>query len=132
MLIVYRKSDGQVCSVSGTNSLLPEGPAFEAEVQNAIRKLGGFPKDYGEYRLHDLEDVDMVQSVLAAGRVEMVFQQDGTPSGIVVHPRTEEPLESVPEPEPTEIEVLTAAVSEIQAELRRLSPKWIPAKDFSQ
>jgi hypothetical protein len=128
VLIIYRKADGQVCSVSGTNSLLPEGPRFEVEVQNAIRKHGGSPDDYGEYRLHDVQDAAIVQAVLGAGSVEMTFHKDGAPSGIVVHPRTEEPRGSTSEPEPTEIEALRAAVAEIQGELRRLNPEWAPMK----
>ena len=131
MLIIFRKSDGLVCSISGTNSLLPEGPPFEAEVQNAIRKHGGTPDNYGEYRLHDVEDAAIVQAVLNAGSIEMTFHTSGEPSGIVAHPRTEGPKGPKPEPEPTEIEVLRAAVAEMQAEIRRLNPKWTPTKDLT-
>lgn len=131
MLIVYRKSDGKVCSISGTNSLLPLGPAFEDEVPNAIRKHGGNADDYGEYRLHDVKDAAIVEAVLSAASVELTFHQDGTPSGVVVHPRTEGPKGPTSEPEPTEIEVLRAAVAEMQAEIRRLNPKWTPTKDLT-
>jgi GAF domain-containing protein len=60
VLIIYRKNDGLVCSISGTNSLLPEGPPFEAEVQNAIRKYGGTPDDYDEARRSFIEGLRMV------------------------------------------------------------------------
>lgn len=83
MLIVYRLSDGLIASNSGTNSLLPEGPLFEDEVQNAIRKLGGQPEDYGEFRLHDVEDVETVRAILNAEEYELEFDGD-QPVGVII------------------------------------------------
>lgn len=86
MLIVYRKSDGLVASNSGTNSYLPDGPPFEAEVQNAIRKFGGTPEDFGEFRLNDESDTELVQEILAAGSYELIFKR-GQPIGIKTYSR---------------------------------------------
>lgn len=87
MLIVYRKADRLVASNSGTNSYLPEGPPFEIEVQNAVNRFGGTPEDYGEYRLHDERDADLVQAILRAGSYELVFDAQGNPTGVRVYPR---------------------------------------------
>lgn len=82
MLIVYRKSDGLVVSNSGTNSLLPDGPPFEAEVQNAIGNFGWPLEDYGEYRLHDENDAALVKQIMEAGSYSLAFDEDGNPTGI--------------------------------------------------
>ena len=82
MLIIYRISDGAICSNSGTCTCFPEGPPFEAEVQNAIKDFGGVPEDYGEYRLHDENDAALVQQIMAAGSYTLAFDQDGNPSGV--------------------------------------------------
>ncbi len=87
MLIIYRKTDGLVASNSGTNSYLPDGPSFEAEVQNAIRKYGGTPDDYGEYRLNDERDADLVWSILNAGSYELTFDAQGKPTGVLIYPK---------------------------------------------
>ncbi len=86
MLIIYRKIDGLIASNSGTNSYLPDGPPFEAEVQNAISKLGGTPEDYAEYRLNDNKDKELVEQILNAGTYELQFD-NGEPIGVTVYPR---------------------------------------------
>lgn len=87
MLIVYRKSGGKVASNSGTNSYLPDGPAFGAEVQNAIVKLGGTDTDYAEYRLNDQADAALVQQILNSGSYELTFDAQGKPTGVVTYAR---------------------------------------------
>lgn len=87
MLIIYRKSDGLVISNSGTNSLMPDGPPFDAEVQNAIRKLGGLATDYAEYRLNDVTDVATVQAILDAGSYTLTFDAQGSPTGVQIWPK---------------------------------------------
>lgn len=82
MLIVYRKSDGAIASNSGTNSYLPSGHPGDAEVANAINKLGGTPADYGEYRLHDETDAATVQEIMAAGSYALTFDGQGNPTGV--------------------------------------------------
>jgi hypothetical protein len=87
MLIIYRKADGLIASNSGTNSYLPDGPPFAAEVQNALRKYGGAPEDYGEFRLNDNEDRELVGQILNAGSYELQFDTNGEPIGVTVYPR---------------------------------------------
>ncbi|NPV70284.1 MAG: hypothetical protein HPY55_06520 [Firmicutes bacterium] len=87
MLVVYRRTDGAIASNSGTNSNLPDGPAFEAEVQNAIRKLGGTAQDYGEYRLNDNESAETVAAILASGSYDLTFDEAGQPSGVIIYER---------------------------------------------
>lgn len=87
MLIIYRKNDGRVVGNSGTNSYLPEGPPFEAEVQNVLAMYGGTPEDYGEFRLHDERDAATVQAIFSAGSYELVFDEHGRPVGVMTHPR---------------------------------------------
>lgn len=87
MLIIYRKSDGLIASNSGTNTFLPDGPPFEAEVQNAIRKLGGVAEDYGEYRLNDEADAELVQQILNAGSYDLTLDSEGKPNGVRIYPR---------------------------------------------
>lgn len=86
MLIIYRKFDGLIASNSGTNSYLPDGPPFKFEVQNAIHKYGGVPEDYGEFRLNDDEDKELVERILNAGTSELQFN-NGEPVGVTVYQR---------------------------------------------
>ncbi|MBC7340878.1 MAG: Ig-like domain repeat protein [Clostridia bacterium] len=85
MLIIYCKSDGKIASNSGTNSYLPDGPPFEAEVQNAVRKYGGTPEDYAEYRLNDSNP--LVQEIMEAGSYELLFDDKKTPIGVKTYAR---------------------------------------------
>lgn len=114
MLIVYRKSDGRVASCSGTNSYLPDGPPFAEEVQNAIRKLGGVPDDYGEFRLNDERDAELVQAILNAGSYELTFDAAGNPTGVKIYPR----LTAAATPNPAAVN----AVVEVTATLPAGSP----------
>lgn len=81
MLIIYKKADGLIASNSGTNSFLPEGPPFEVEVQNAIREYGGAPEDYGEFRLHDTEQMTVVRKCLTHN-CTLEFDTEGKPADI--------------------------------------------------
>lgn len=109
MLIVYSRSSGAPASNSGTNSYLPDGPEFEAEVRNAINVLGGTAEDYGEYRLHDEDDADLVQAILHAGSYELECDGD-TPTGVRVYPRLA--VAASPNPAPEEDVTITATVTE--------------------
>jgi len=83
MLIIYRKLNGDVVYNSGTNSYLPLGPSFEDEVQNAIEIYGGAADDYGEFRLHDVEQADLVQKCLTHNYV-LEFDNSGNPVGVII------------------------------------------------
>lgn len=108
MLIIFRHSDKMICSNSGTNSYLPEGPEFLQEVQNAINLYGGIPSDYGEFRLHDVDQADLVQEILNAASYELIFTM-GMPTGVKITPKIK--LEASPNPfEPGEIVTLTATI----------------------
>jgi len=96
-------------SNSGTNSYLPEGPPFEAEVQNAIRWYGGTPEDYGEFRLHDERDAEVVAAIFVAGSYELIFDDSGTPVGVKTYPRIEVSV-STQTAEPNQEVTVTATV----------------------
>lgn len=98
MLIIYRQSDGAIVSNSGTNSLMPAGPSFEKEVGNAVNANGGTAADYGEFRLHDVDDAATVQAILESESYELEFDGSGAPAGVTnIVART--PFEPEPVPE---------------------------------
>lgn len=87
MLIIFRKSDGAICSNSGVSSGYPEGPPFEAEVQNAINMFGGQPEDYGEYRINSAENPELARQIAYAGSYELLFDEDNNPVDVIIYPR---------------------------------------------
>lgn len=110
MLIIYKKADGLIASNSGTNSFLPEGPPFEVEVQNAIREYGGAPEDYGEFRLHDVEQADLVQACLTH-TYSLEFDEAGNPVSVVIG----DPLPPPPPQDPPVDQELADAYEAIAA-----------------
>ena len=99
MLIIYRKSDGAVLGNSGTNNLLPDGPKFEDEVKNIIRKYGGKAENYGEYRINDKENAVLVRAILGAESCELEYA-GGKPVGVTnIKARVIVPPEPKPDPD---------------------------------
>lgn len=86
MLIIYRKSDGKTIANSGTNSYLPNGPALEDIIDNAISVAGGVPDDYDEFRIHDDEYPQVVHDIINSGSYELIFE-DGVPVDIMIYPK---------------------------------------------
>ena len=84
MLIIYRKRDRRVVGNSGTNSYCPEGPPFDLEVRNVIAVYGGSPSDYGEFRLHDKRDKEIVEAIMLGVEYELEFDAQGNPIGIKI------------------------------------------------
>lgn len=107
MLIVFRKSDGTVGSISGTNSLLPDGPPFEDEVQNAVNAYGGVPADWGGYRLNDIADAPAVRSILEAGSVSVAVDAQGNAT-LVIYPHLS--AAALPNPASVNATVTVAAI----------------------
>lgn len=61
MLIVYRKTTGEVVENQGIISMFPLGTPDTADViQNVIERFGGNESDYDIFRLHDVEDKEIV------------------------------------------------------------------------
>lgn len=62
MLLVYELSSGDVLDNSGTNSMWPEGPPDDLALVN-LPDVD--PATVGLLRLHDINDADLVQQILA-------------------------------------------------------------------
>lgn len=82
MLIIYDKTTGEPLFNSGTNSFQPEGPDFAEELPNAIAFYGGKAEDYGWFRVHDVEDRELVNSILQCGSYDLAFNENGEATGI--------------------------------------------------
>lgn len=113
MLIIYRKADRKIVWNSGLNSIFPEGTPFEIEIRNVIQCFGGAPSDYGEFRLHDIEQSDLTQKCFTHSYC-LGFDTNGNPANVIIG----DPLPiSDPEPEyPTHeerIEALELAVLDL-------------------
>lgn len=106
MLIIYRKVSREVVHNSGTNSFLPEGPPFDIEVQNVIQTHGGTPEDYDEFRLHDIEQMALVQKCFTHSYT-LEFNAEGEAVDIIFG----DPLQTpVPEPQPPSLDERLEAV----------------------
>ena len=105
MLIIYKKSNGEVVDNQGTNETFPLGvPNVQPILDNVIANKGGASSDYDIIRLHDIEDSQNVEKTsshnysIQDGRI--VFGE----------------LKPIPEPEPqlpTEPELLTDYIIDV-------------------
>lgn len=113
MIIIYRKSDRKILNGPNTNALLPEGGPEEVEITNAIMSYGGVAEDYGVFRLHDIEQADLVQKCFTHNYY-LEFDAEGNPVSVVIGE-----LLPLPEPEPQlptqeeRIEALETAMLEL-------------------
>jgi len=77
MLIVYRKNDKKILFNSGKSFVEPQGMSDENGKLAVIEQIGGTFDDYGTYRLHDIEDKEKVDEILAyEGYVRLIFEGD--------------------------------------------------------
>lgn len=77
MLIVYRKNDKKILFNSGKSFVVPQGMSDENGKLAVIEQIGGTFDDYGTYRLHDIEDKEKVDEILAyKDYVRLIFEGD--------------------------------------------------------
>ncbi len=77
MLIVYRKTDGEILFNSGKSFIRPEGMSDINGKLAVIQEIGGSFNDYGTYRLHDIEEKEKVDKILKyEGYVELIIKSD--------------------------------------------------------
>lgn len=75
MLLIYRKSDGMVMNGPNTNFRYPEGPPYEAELENVLQIHGGTEADYRAHRLHDENDGGLVAEIFEAGSAQVILEE---------------------------------------------------------
>lgn len=77
MLIVYRKSDGEIVFNSGKSFITPNGITDENGFLATIEQIGGSYSDYGTYRLHDVNDKPHVDELIKyTGYVTLLFNDN--------------------------------------------------------
>ena len=64
MLIVYRKTDGKILLNTGKSFIKPMGMSDINGKLAVVERMGGSFKDYGTFRLHDVEDEEKVDEIL--------------------------------------------------------------------
>lgn len=105
MLIIYKKSNGEVVNNQGTNETFPLGVTnVQPILDNVIANNGGSYDDYGIIRLHDIEDKAIVEktftNLYSVEKGQLVF------GGLI-------PVQE-PEPQlPTETELLTDYIIDV-------------------
>lgn len=86
MIIVYRHSDKAILNRANRNNRYPDGGPAEVEMANVINAYGGSIEDYDLYRLHDIDDADIVASCFSAHSYALVFENND-PVGVETYPR---------------------------------------------
>lgn len=76
MLIVYRKSNGEILFNSGKSFVEPQGMSDTNGKLAVIERIGGAFDDYETYRLHDIEDKEKVEEILQyQDYVNLIFEE---------------------------------------------------------
>lgn len=81
MLIVYRKDNNEIVFNSGKSFVTPEGMTDENGKLAVMEKVGGSFDDYGVYRLHDINDSEKVEEILAYEKYTYLVFEDNIPIG---------------------------------------------------
>lgn len=77
MLIVYRKSNGEILLNTGKSFVKPEGMSDYNGKLAVIERIGGSVNDYGTFRLHDINEKEKVDEILRyENYVELVIEHD--------------------------------------------------------
>lgn len=113
MLIIYRKSDGVVVDNQGTNSLYPLGiPEATILIDYIAKKNGGNIEDYEVLRLHDIDDIEIVNKTFTH---EYSIQDGQIVFGEEI---------PIPEPEPqppSEVEILQQENAMLQMSMMEMT-----------
>lgn len=113
MLIIYKKTTGEIVENQGTNSMFPNGVEDVTNiVSTIIKRLGGTENEYEVLRLHDEYDKVIVEKTFT--HEYSVLNNQIVFGGLRPVP------EFVPQP-PTEIEILKQENEMLQASVMELS-----------
>lgn len=78
MLIVYRKSNGEILLNTGKSFVKPEGMSDYNGKLAVIERIGGSVNDYGTFRLHDINEKEKVDEILRYENYVELILDNGT------------------------------------------------------
>lgn len=111
MIIVYRKDTKEIVNGCNTNSLFPDGGPARPHLEIAVSEYGGNISDYGVFRLHDIEQADLVSKCFTHDYF-LTLGNNGEPVGVSFSEKQQQ-IEVEPPTQEERLEALEAAMLEL-------------------